>query len=355
MGFRETVVHGVRRTARKALGCHVRRLAILLSLLLLTGCHLDNWWQNGCKVGPNYCPPSAPVANHWIETGNANVKIAPAANGAWWKVFNDPVLDQLVDAAARQNLPLRVAVLRICQARAQLGIAQGEQFPQKQQSFAQYTRNGYSRNGYPFGVFPIRLQFDDWQTGFDAAWELDIWGKFRRGVESASAALDAQVAAWGDVLVSLQAEVAVNYIEMRVQEQRIALTRQNAELQAKTLRLVELRYNKGLVTDLDVQRATANLNSTQALIPTFEIEYRRAQNRLCILMGIPPYDMFPRLDPPVPIPVAPPEVVIGIPADLLRRGRTFARPNARRRRSRRRSASPRPNSTRMLPSLARSR
>ena len=97
------------------------------------------------------------------------------------------------------------------------------------------------------------------------------------------------------------------------------LTRQNAELQAKTLRLVELRYNKGLVTDLDVQRAMANLNSTQALIPTFEIEYRRAQNRLCVLMGIPPYDMFPRLNPPVPIPVAPPEVVIGIPADLLRR------------------------------------
>ena len=120
MGLCETVVHGVRPMARETRGGrHVCRLAIVLALLfLLSGCHLDNWWQNGCKVGPNYCPPSAPVATHWIETGNPNVQTAPAANGAWWRVFNDPVLDQLVDAAARQNLPLRVAVLRICQARA---------------------------------------------------------------------------------------------------------------------------------------------------------------------------------------------------------------------------------------------
>ena len=192
-------------------------------------------------------------------------------------------------------------------------------FPQKQEMSSQYTDNRYSGNAYPFGAFPIKHQFSDWQTGFDAAWELDVWGRFRRGVEAAEASLDAQIDGYDDVLVMLQAEVAANYIQMRSLQRRIALARQNADLQAKSLKLVQLRYDKGLVTDLDVQRAKAILAATEALIPTFEIGVRKAQNRLCILMAMPPRNLRGRLGVSGNIPHAPQEVVAGIPADLLRR------------------------------------
>ena len=177
----------------------------------------------------------------------------------------------------------------------QCGIAEGSLFPQKQEMLSQYTRNAFSKNAYPFGAFPIKMNYDDWQVGFDAAWELDIWGLFRRGIEAAGASLDAQVAGFDAGMVMLQAEVAANYVQMRAAEKRIALTQKNADLQEKTLHLVELRYAKGLVTELDVQRAKANLAVTESLIPTFQINRRKAQNRLCILLGMPPRDLVATL------------------------------------------------------------
>jgi NodT family efflux transporter outer membrane factor (OMF) lipoprotein len=298
----------------------------VLGCLLLGGCaSLEQWHDNGGEVGPNYRPPRAAVADRWIDAGDRSLRGRCGPPARWWAVFDDPMLNRLVAAAARQNLSLRVAGLRILEARAQLGVANGELFPQQQAAIGQYNWNRYSDSAYPFDIFPIKRQFDDWQVGFNAAWELDFWGRFRRGIEAADASLDAQIDGYDDVLVLLQAEVAANYIQMRSLRKRIELARQNAELQQKTLRLVELRYDKGLVTDLDVQRAKANLAATRALIPLLEIGSRKAQNRLCILMAMPPRDLRPLLGASATIPQAPAEVVVGIPADLLRR-----RPDVRR-------------------------
>ncbi len=280
---------------------------------------LQQWHDNGGEVGPNYRRPRAAVADRWIDAGDRDLRSCSGPPACWWSVFDDPALDRLVAAASRQNLTLRVAGLRILEARAQLGIAGSELFPQQQAAVAQYNWNKYSDTAYPFDIFPIKRDFDDFQVGFNASWELDFWGRFRRGIEAADASLDARIDGYDNALVLLQAEVAANYIQMRSLKKRIELTRQNAELQEKTLRLVELRFGKGLVTDLDVQRAKANLAATQALIPVFEIGYRKAQNRLCILMAMPPRDLRPRLGDSATIPQAPKEVVVGIPADLLRR------------------------------------
>ncbi len=156
-------------------------------------------------------------------------------------------------------------------------------------------------------------------AGFNAAWELDFWGRFRRAVEAADANLDAQCANYNNVLVLLQAEVAANYIQMRAYEERLQLARKNVALQKETLRIISLREQKGLVTELDVQQATYNLGQTESMIPILEAGRRRAQNRLCILMAKPPRELSQIVNSPGSIPVLPQKIVVGIPAELLRR------------------------------------
>jgi NodT family efflux transporter outer membrane factor (OMF) lipoprotein len=232
--------------------------------------------------------------------------------------FCDPTLDQLVAEASQQNLTLKVAGFRILEARAESGIAAGNLFPQQQEATAQYSRNAMSQNAYPFSVFPLpRYYFDNWSAGFDAAWELDFWGRFRRAVEAADAHLDAQVADYDNVLVLLQAEVATNYIQMRAYEERLELARKNVELQKETLRIVTLREQQGLLTELDVQQATVNLGTTESLIPTLVTGHRSVQNRLCTLMGEPPRQLTQTVKSPGSIPLPPQEVVVGIPGELL--------------------------------------
>jgi NodT family efflux transporter outer membrane factor (OMF) lipoprotein len=236
--------------------------------------------------------------------------------------FGDPVLNQLVAEASQQNLTLKMAGCRILQARAERGIAEGSLFPQQQAMTAQYTRNAMSENSYPFQFFKGLLPayyYDNWSAGFNASWELDFWGRFRRAVEVADANLNAQVEGYDNVLVLMQADVAANYIQMRAFEERIGLAEKNLELQKETLRIVTLRERQGLVTELDVQQATTNLGATEALIPTLLTGHRTAQNRLCILMGQPPHLLAQRLNSPGLIPLPPQEVILGIPAELLRR------------------------------------
>ena len=168
--------------------------------------------------------------------------------------------------------------------------------------------------------FPLpSYYYDNWSPGFNAAWELDFWGRFRRAVEAADANLNAQVEGYDNVLVLLQADVAANYVQMRSYEERLELARRNLELQKETLRITTVQLKNGLVTELDVQRATVNLGRTESLIPSLQTGWRTAQNRLCILMGEPPRDLAQRIKSPGAIPAPPQEVVVGIPADLLRR------------------------------------
>jgi NodT family efflux transporter outer membrane factor (OMF) lipoprotein len=285
------------------------------------GCSVPGqWWHNGFKVGPDYCPTKATVAETWIEVNDPRVRGGESDNACWWTAFGDPTLNQLVAEASQQNLTLKMAGCRILEARAERGIADGNLFPQQQQATAQYTRNAMSATSYPFNVIALpEYYYNNWSAGFNAAWELDFWGRFRRAIEAADAHLNAQVEGYDNVLVLLQAEVAANYIQMRSYEERLELAKKNLEIQNDTLRITTLRERQGLVTDLDVQQATANLGATEALIPILLTGHRKAQNRLCILMGEPPHELTQKVKSPGSIPLPPQEVIVGIPAELLRR------------------------------------
>jgi NodT family efflux transporter outer membrane factor (OMF) lipoprotein len=261
----------------------------------------------------------ASVSETWIDANDPRLQNLRNDNVRWWMAFNDPTLDQLMVAASQQNLSLRVAGARILEARAQRGIANGNLFPQQQGAFGLYSRNALG-NIYPLNEFPgLGHYFDNSVVGFNATWELDFWGRFRRSIEAADANLDANVAGFDNVLVLLQAEVAANYIQMRAFEERIELAKKNIELQKETLRIIDMRARAGLVTELDVQQATANLAATEALIPMLSAGHRRTQIRLCILMGEPPHELSAAVHSPGVIPAPPPDVVLGIPAELLRR------------------------------------
>ncbi|HBO44750.1 MAG TPA: transporter [Planctomycetaceae bacterium] len=304
------------------------KLGLCVLLAGLSGCATGprQWIANGFKVGPNYGQPPAPVASQWIDHQDPRVESVPADYSYWWVVFNDPVLDNLVRQASEQNLPLKIAAMRIVEARAQLGVAKGSLFPQQQQAIGGYSRSQLSNTSFPFGEFTLpKIAFDTWTAGFDAAWELDFWGRFRREIESADANLSAQIENHDDVLVMLQAEVAATYIQIRTLEDRLALARRNVELQQNTLRISTARYEEGHVGKLDVKQAESIVGATESLIPMLETAHRQAQNRLCTLLGMPPADIRAMLGDPGRIPAAPPTVAVGIPADLICR-----RPDIRR-------------------------
>jgi len=303
------------------------RLAWLLLLGgLACGCtSLPEYIHNGFKVGPNYGRPPAPVAREWIDAADVRVRSEADDLSKWWTVFNDPVLNSLVCSAYQQNLSLRVAGFRVLEARAQMLIDVGNLLPQTQAMTGSYTRNALSRETANSNfVTSGKRWFSQWQYGFNLSWELDFWGRFRRAVEADAAALDASVENYDDVLVTLLGDVATNYVNLRTLEGRIKYARANVDLQRKTLEIVQGRFKNGLTSELDVDQARSTLEQTEAAIPELEISLRQTSNQLCILLGIPPEELRQRLGP-APIPSAPPQVVVGIPADLLRR-----RPDVRR-------------------------
>ena len=300
---------------------HVLRVRSL-SLHSLAGLLAVTLVVSGCTtVGPDYVRPPGPVAEQWIDIDDPRIKAEPAELIDWWTVYNDPVLTFLVEAAYKQNLTLQIAGLRILEARAQLGIAVGRQYPQVQQATGSLTRVELSDNAPNV----VQTSFTDVRMGFDTAWEIDFWGRFRRGVEAGNADLGASIANYDDVLVSLIAEVAATYVQIRTFEERLRLARANVKIQEESLRIATVRFRHGAVTKLDVQEATGNLRNTEALIPELETGLRQAKNTLSILLGMPPHDLQDVLGGPRPIPTAPADVAVGVPAELLRR-----RPDIRR-------------------------
>ncbi len=285
---------------------HARRVAVLAA----TGLGLC-----GCMVGPDYVRPAADVNASWLEA-TAALSPEPAEIREWWTAFDDPVLTALVHEAYEQNLTLQAAGLRVIQARAARGIAVGEFFPQEQSISADYSTNQESKND------ANSVPFKSFQTAgmsFDATWELDLWGKFRRNINAADAALLASIADYDDVLVTLVAEVGLIYIEIRTFERRIELARANVEIQRSSLDLTESRYENGKVTELDVTEARATLANTQATVPDFESSLRTAKLALGVLLRRTPSELEQELAGGSGIPTAPAEVVIGVPAELLRR------------------------------------
>lgn len=300
-------------------------LILMLAAVLLTGCGtLKNWAQNGFKVGPEYARPAAPVSEEWIDDYDERIRAEIPQNPMWWEVFNDPILDQLVQSVYDQNLSLRAAGMRVVNARAQRGIAIGGWFPQQQSQSGQFRRDRRSITtsglGSLIGRGPVSIERESttWSSGVDMAWELDIWGKFRRGIEAADASLEASVEDYDAILVSLVADTASTYVEYRTAQQRLAYAKANVQAQKGSLDIVTARRDAGKVSDLDVAQTTATLKNTEQLIPQFEAQIRSANNRLCTLLGIPVQDLSEQLGDR-PIPNAPSEVAVGIPADLLRR------------------------------------
>jgi NodT family efflux transporter outer membrane factor (OMF) lipoprotein len=288
-----------------------------LLVALVTCCFgctsLREYVHNGFKVGPNYQTPDAAVASEWIDASDKRVRTDSDDLSKWWTVFNDPILNDLISDAYHQNLTLREAGYRVLQARAQLGIAIGEIFPQTQAMTGDFLRQGSSGSTGSSQRFASR-----WDYGFTLAWELDFWGKFRRGVESNRANLQASVADYDDVLVTLLGDVATAYIQYRTAEERIKYATQNADIQARVLKITQDQFATGKITKINVDQAESTLYQTKAGIPALEISLRTANNQLCILLGIPSIQLQGRLGK-APIPVTPVDVAIGIPADLLRR------------------------------------
>jgi NodT family efflux transporter outer membrane factor (OMF) lipoprotein len=296
---------------------HLFPIAVLVSALL---------WLSGCMmVGPDYVRPIAPMTDMWIDPGDPAVRREPADMSAWWTVFNDPVLNTLVETAYRQNPSLRAAGVRVLEAQARRGIAIGQLFPQQQEAFGAAESNEISRNRANRNSPLLKSEFDDWQIGFDATWELDLWGRFRRGIEAANAELLASVATYDDVLVSLVAEVARNYTLLRTLEERLEVAKANVGIQQRSFEIADAKFTGGTVTELDSAQAASLLHDTEAQVPGLESDIQQTQNTLCILLGLPPQDLQRLLGGPQVIPTAPAEVAVGIPADLLRR-----RPDIRR-------------------------
>jgi NodT family efflux transporter outer membrane factor (OMF) lipoprotein len=288
-------------------------IAVML-LLLGTSCTM---------VGPDFVKPEAPVADQWLEKSDDKVRDSEPDYRNWWQVFKDPVLDDLIQTAYAQNLTLRIAGARVFEARALLGIAVGNFYPQQQQGFGSATYNRLSERD-PSAPQPgtgggTDFDFRQSEIGAQASWELDFWGKFRRSIESADASLASAIAAYDDVLVSLTADVAGAYVLIRTFEERLRIARSNLVLQQESLSIARARFEGGATSERDVQQALTQLYSTEASIPSLEIGLRQTRHALSVLLGMPPFLLQNKLAGTNAIPQAPLEVAVGIPTDLLRR------------------------------------
>ena len=241
----------------------------------------------GCAVGPSFTPPVAPVAEN-LESHNPSVKSDRQDYRDWWKAFHDPVLDRLIETAYDQNLTLLSAGTRVLQARAELGVAVGEFYPQQQGGYGLTT---YNRPSHADAAANPQLQLNNfWQSqlGLKAAWELDFWGKFRRGVESADAAYLASIASYDDVLVTLLGSVAKTYIGIRTLEKQIIYARENIVRQKQALQIAHDRFSGGTATKLDVYQAENVLGQTEASVPQLTVQLQHGANALRVLLGMPP-------------------------------------------------------------------
>ncbi|MCB1690257.1 MAG: TolC family protein [Halioglobus sp.] len=237
----------------------------------------------GCTtVGPNFTPPAEPqLPTQWSaeEVASETREI-----GAWWELFNDPVLSRLIEQGAQQNLAIAAAGLRIVQARAALGISDALVFPQQQQV-----------NGNFSGLYRNEDWFKSAGASLDVGWEMDIWGKYARGIESSEASLYASIASYHDVLVSISAEIARNYINYRTAEERMYLSRQNIAIQQRVVEMTQVQFDAGNVSELDVQQAKAQLYGTQSALPALNLARLQARNAIAVLLGTIPEEIEPLL------------------------------------------------------------
>ncbi len=290
----------------RRLGCGATALA---GAVLLGACS---------TAGPDFERPQVPWLADW--TGGSLESLAAESRGppsgqthAWWRNFNDPVLDQLITEAQRANPTVRTAGLRIMEARAQLGIAGSTRYPQGQQATGELFRVGEERAGAPDS------NLTSFNAAFSISWELDFWGKFRRSIESADAGYLASIAQYDDVQVLMAAQVASLYCLIRTVEARLLIARENAAIQRRSLEITERLFKGGNESELDVQQARSLYLGTLSTIPQLEVSLRQTQNALSTLLARAPGPL-PEMDPDANrIPQAELDLIVDMPADLLRR------------------------------------
>jgi NodT family efflux transporter outer membrane factor (OMF) lipoprotein len=316
---------------------------------------------SGCTVGPNYEKPKVSIEKKFGETGETVSTNFPVVD--WWKTFNDPELDKLIAIAARENLNLQIATARVREARFQRNITAADLFPNvdadagyarsrgsknvvlplggsgsssssgKAKSQAQSeSANSDSQNSggandsafdnqlNPFGKGGLPgAETDLYQAGFDATWEIDVFGGTRRRVEAANYQMQAAIEQERNVMVTLLAEVARNYLELRGTQERIAVAKENLAAQKEILELTHSKQKSGLANDLDVAQVAAQTATTSATIPPLEADSRRLIHALSILLAREPNALSAELENTKPLPSTPPEIPIGLPSQLLER------------------------------------
>lgn len=278
-----------------------KHLSVMMLFLLVAGC---------AAVGPDYIPPGFTLEDKWhsnLEKGLVSASPDPPTLARWWTCLEDSLLEEIILRAARNNLDLKEARARVLEARSRIGIASAGYFPDIDSS------GSAIRSGSGTGT-----ESDAFYAGFDAGWELDIFGGTRREVEASQANLEAVREDLHDVLITLLAEVGVNYVDVRTLQHRIAIARENIKAQKETYELTRFRFEAGLSDELAVEQARYNLENSRSQVPMLESELEIAMNRLAILMGLTPGTVHKKLNDPGPVPAPPLVVAVGIPAEALR-------------------------------------
>ena len=286
----------------------ITRVSLCVSWCFLGAC---------TTVGPEYVQPESPLGPAWYQAERAGYASSAEEQVRWWRRLNDPALDRLVELAHQQNNSLKIAGLRVLESRAQLGIAVGNQYPQAQAAAGDITALQASENAA--NTTAGDLSFTQFNLGVGASWEIDFWGKFRRGVEAADAAYFASIAGYDQVMVLVTAQVCGTYLAIRTLEEQIRITRENIALQQRSYDIVDVQFENGSTSELDVLQARTQLLSTQSSIPQLQTELYQAQHALSTVLGMAPADMRDLLGARASIPKIPEEVALGLPADLLRR------------------------------------
>ncbi len=290
-----------------------RRWALLLAVVSLFAAQ-----ASGCMVGPDYHPPAVTAPAAWVgvqapaAAQPSVVTAQPTELARWWQQFQDPTLTGLVENALGANLDVHVAVARIQQARAARGVTVGGLWP------AVTASAGYQR-GHTAAINPDNQTTDLFQSGLDAVWELDVFGGVRRNVESATANIQATVEGLRDTQVTLVAEVALAYMQLRGAQQEIVVAQNNLQAQQHTADITRQKYAAGFVSGLDVANADASAATTAAQIPGYETTARQAIYTLSVLLARPPAALLEQLTPTGPLPHLPTDIPAGLPSDLLRR------------------------------------
>lgn len=269
---------------------------------------------SGCMVGPNFVPPQTTAPAEWAgaaktPTGEPSVAYAGKPDlTQWWSQFNDPTMTALVEEAVKANLDIKVAEAQLRQARASRGVAFAGLWPSAS------AAGGYQRVHLAGASSDQNL----FQAGLDAVWEIDVFGGHRRNVESADANVQAAVENIRDVQVSLVAEVALNYIQLRGYQQEILVAQENLKAQQRAAEITRKQFNAGFDTSLDVANADSAVATAEAQIPVYETEAQQTIYSLSILLARPPADLLKQLSPSGNLPSVPTEVPVGLPSDLLR-------------------------------------